>query len=99
MALEGALAGEQEEEMITIAVDSQAAIAAGNKIENSSRATTEEGCKIASPIHQLRRKGKGVWLVWLKSHIGMEGNEVVDVAAKEGEGGTETTVVTSGEIR
>lgn len=62
----------------------------------SGRATGEEGMAIARSMKRLAEKGTRVRIVWVKAHIGIEGNKLADEGAKEGTTEPEVTVVTSG---
>lgn len=64
--------------MITVAVDSQAAIRAVGCIARRGKAPSEEGRRTGRAIPRLQSKGKRVKLVWVKFHIGVEGNALAD---------------------
>lgn len=92
LALEGALVEGRTEETEMVAADSKAVIKAVGTIALSGRATSEERRKTATAVVRVK-------LVWVKSSLGLEGNELADEAAKEGTTEPEMKVVTSGGIR
>ena len=66
---------------IMILADSQAAIAAIKKAGKTGKARTRDLAAIVKGIRA--RKGR-TRLGWVKSHIGIEGNEQADHLAKKG---------------
>ena len=80
--ISGALQCASQEQNILILADSQAALAAVKKAGKTGKARTRE---LANVIRLLRdRQDKTTKLGWVKSHIGIEGNETADKNAKKG---------------
>ena len=65
---------------VKILVDSQAALLA---LDNN-RVTSKAVLKATAALEQLANKGVAVRLAWVKAHVGLEGNELADSAAKQG---------------
>jgi len=65
---------------VKILVDSQAALLALNK----QHITAESVLKAAHSLERLTLKGTVVRLAWVKAHVGIQGNELADSAAKLG---------------
>ncbi|KAI4086015.1 MAG: hypothetical protein L6R37_008452, partial [Teloschistes peruensis] len=68
-------------------------------ITGTGRGTLEERRAIESSIRRLTRGNRTVKIVWGKAHIGIEGNERADEAAKEGTTQPEVRIITSGGLR
>ena len=65
---------------VKILTDSQAAITTLNNIDF----TSSTALKTAEALENMAWRVKGCTIAWLKAHIGTEGNEAADEAAKKG---------------
>jgi ribonuclease HI len=70
----------QNVKFVKILVDSQAALLALNK----QQVTAESVLKAIHSLERLTLKGAVVRLAWVKAHVGIQGNELADSAAKLG---------------
>ena len=98
----GAVEGFERGEKILLLADSKAAISAVRKAGRTGKARTRDLAKLMNIIREREEEnGKGaVALGWVKSHIGIHGNEMADGMAKKGaEKGADTLQVTEGGIR
>ena len=87
---------------ILLLADSRTAISAVKKAGRTGKARTRKLAKLLGRIGEREEEGgKGVVaLGWIKAHIGIHGNEMVDRMAKKGaEKGAEILQVTEGGIR
>ena len=98
----GAVEKFERGERILLLADSKAAISTVMKAGRTGKARTRDLVKLMRTIAERENEvGKGVVeLGWLKSHIGIHGNEMADRMAKEGAGkDADILQVTEGGIR
>ena len=96
----GAVEKFEREERILLLADLRAAISAVKKAGRTGKARTRDLVKLMRIIVEREEEnGKGVVAFgWVKSHIGLHGNEMADGMAKKEEQ-TDTLQVTEGGIR
>ena len=68
---------------ILILADSKAAIAAVKKAGRVGRARSRHLQEVVNRVAEIKGRGEEVRLAWVKSHIGIMGNEAADVCAKQ----------------
>ena len=87
-------------EQILLLANSKATISAVKKAGKKGKARTRDLKKLMEVLGQREREGAAVALGWVKSHIGIEGNEKAGEMAKAGaERSSEMLQVTEGGIR
>ena len=75
---------------LKIFTDSQAALLAIDKVVISSTMVRDAVCT----LEELTNKIQNIKLLWIKAHIGHEGNEIADRQAKLGAERTQITCIT-----
>ncbi len=65
---------------IVIASDSQAALISINTLKSCRQDLVLE---IHNALYRMHRRGLKVSFIWVPAHVGLEGNEVVDILAKQ----------------
>ena len=71
------------ERKVLILADSKAAIAAVRKAGRTGKARSRQLQRTINMIAEIREGGGEVRIGWVKSHIGILGNEAADVCAKK----------------
>ena len=81
---------------VLILADSSAAIAAVKKAGRTVEARSRHLQKIVNEVAEIREEGGEVKIGWVKAHMGILGNEVTDVLAKNAPKNYPRTVMKNG---
>lgn len=72
----------QDEKTVLILTDSQAAVASMERLGRGEPPRSKVEAAILQQLVRRRRQDHKTWVAWIRSHIGIPGNEAADAIAK-----------------